>query len=87
VKIFLQRQKYGFKDILLGKLSIPKADDKFDEFLDIEKTMTRTIKLNQIAYTELILYIDVEDSYAKIAFNIIKGCKRKDYPDWNSVTA
>jgi hypothetical protein len=73
VKIFLQRQKYGFKDILLGKLSIPKADDKFDEVSDIGKTVTRIIKLNHIAYTELILSIDFKASYGKITFNIVKG--------------
>jgi hypothetical protein len=49
--------------------------------------MTRTIKLNEIACTELILSIDVKASYSEIAFNIVKGCKRKDYPDGIAVTA
>jgi hypothetical protein len=57
---------------LLGKLSIPKADDKFYEFSDIGKKMARTIELNEIAYTELILSIDVEANFGKIAFNIFK---------------
>jgi hypothetical protein len=49
--------------------------------------MTRTIKLNEIAYTDLILSIDVKASYGKIALNIVKGCKSKDCPDGNAVTS
>jgi hypothetical protein len=49
--------------------------------------MAWTIKLNEIAYTELILSVDVEASYGKVAFNISKGCKSKDNPDGNALTA
>jgi hypothetical protein len=45
--------------------------------------MARNNILNEIVYTELILSIDVKASYGKIAFNIVKGCKNKDYPDGN----
>jgi hypothetical protein len=45
-----------------------------------------TIKLNEIAFTELILSIDVKTSSRKIAFNIVKGCKGKDYPDSNAAS-
>jgi hypothetical protein len=41
------------------------------------------IELNEIVYTELILSIDVKADSGKVAFNIIKGCKIKDYPDCN----
>ena len=46
-----------------------------------------TIELNEIAYTELILLIDVKTSSGKVAFNLIKGCKSKDYPDGNAAVA
>jgi hypothetical protein len=72
---------------LLGKLSISEADDKFDEFSDVAKKTARTIELNEIAYIEYILSIDVKVSYGKIAFNIVKGCKSKDYPDGNALTS
>jgi hypothetical protein len=29
-KLLAKAEKYAFKDLLLGKLSIPKKDDKFD---------------------------------------------------------
>jgi hypothetical protein len=28
-EFLLREKRYGFKDLFLGKLSIPKADDKF----------------------------------------------------------
>jgi hypothetical protein len=46
-----------FKDLLLGKVCIPKPDDEFDDVLDIGKKMERAIELNEIAYTQLILSI------------------------------
>ena len=45
--------------------------------------MMNAIGLNEIAYTELILSIDVKNSNGKVAFNIMKGFKSKDYPDRN----
>jgi hypothetical protein len=47
--------------------------------------MARIIKFNEIAYIDFILSIDVKASYGKIAFKIVKGCKRKDYIDGNAV--
>jgi hypothetical protein len=49
--------------------------------------MSRTIRLNEIAYTELIFSIDVKASYGKFAFNTVKGCKSKDYPNGNAVSS
>jgi hypothetical protein len=63
------------------------VDDKFDEVSDIGKKMARTNELNEIPYTELILFIDVTDNYCKIPFNIVKGYKIKNYPDGNAVSS
>jgi gag-polypeptide of LTR copia-type len=86
-KFLAKAKKYGFKDVLVGKLSIPKADEEYDEVSDLGKKMSRSIELNEIAYTELILSIEVKTSSGKIAFNIVKGCKSKDYPDGNAASA
>ena len=43
--------------------------------------MMNGIEINEIAYTELILSIDVKTSNGMIAFHIVKGCKKKDHPD------
>jgi len=72
-KFLAKAKRCGFKDLLLGKLSIPKEDESFDELSDIGKKMSRVIKINEVAYTELILSIDVKASSGKIAFNLVKG--------------
>jgi hypothetical protein len=71
----------------LGRLIIPSLDEEFDDLSDIGKETSRIIKLNEIAYTELILSIDVKTSSGKTAFNIIKSCKVKDHPDGNAAAA
>jgi hypothetical protein len=40
--------------------------------------MMKVIELNEIAYTELILSIDVKANNDKDAFYTVKGCKTKD---------
>jgi hypothetical protein len=49
--------------------------------------MSRIIEINEIAYIELILSIDVKSRNGKIIFNLVKGCKSKDYPDGKAVIA
>ena len=66
---------------------IPKSDKVFDEVSDEEKRKAKIIELNKIAYTELILSINVKASNGKIAFNLVKKCKSKDYFDGNAATA
>jgi gag-polypeptide of LTR copia-type/Zinc knuckle len=43
--------------------------------------------LNEIAFTELILSIDVSNSNGKIAFGIVKSCKSKEFEDGNAALA
>jgi hypothetical protein len=39
------------------------------------------MELHEIVYTDIILSIDVKASYSKAALNIVRGIKRKNYPD------
>jgi hypothetical protein len=41
----------------------------------------------KLDYTELILSIDDKTSGGKVAFNLVKGCKNKDYADGNASMA
>jgi hypothetical protein len=54
---------------------------------DRGKQKSRIITLNDVAFTELILLIDVKTSSGKTAFNLVKGCKTKDHPDGNAASA
>ncbi len=73
-KFMAKTKRYGFKDVLTGKLSIPRADQEFDKDADMGKKMLNAIELNEVAYTERLLSIDVKNSNGKNAFNIVKGC-------------
>jgi gag-polypeptide of LTR copia-type len=86
-KFLAKARRSGFKDLLLGKLSIPKANEVFDVMSDKEKKMMRIINLNKIAYTQFILSIEVKASAGKVAFNIVEGCNFKDNPDGNAASA
>jgi hypothetical protein len=79
--------RFGFKDLLLGKLSIRTVDEEIDEGTESERKRAMNIELNEIAYTELILSIDVKTRSEKVAFNLIESCKRKDFPDGNAAVA
>jgi hypothetical protein len=59
----------GIKAVLLGKVEIPPSLDVIDEKTEEGKRLTN---LNEIAFTELILFIDVSISNGKIAFGILK---------------
>jgi hypothetical protein len=48
------------------------------------KQMMRAIEFNKIALTELVLSIDVSSSSAKLAFVIVKSCKKNDFEDVNA---
>jgi hypothetical protein len=65
----------------LGKVLISKSSEVLDEKTDEGKRMLRIIDLNEMAFTELVLPIDVSSSSGKIAFGIVKSCKTKDYED------
>jgi gag-polypeptide of LTR copia-type/Zinc knuckle len=86
-KFLAKARRSGIKDILLGKLTIPKTNDEINEETDEGKTMMKILDLNELAYIELILSIDVKTSSGKIAFNMVKGCKNKDYTEGNATMA
>jgi hypothetical protein len=77
----------GIKDVLLGRVEIPRTQDPIDKGTEEGKRKLAIIDLNEIAFTELILSIDATRSVGKIAFGIVKGCKNKEYDDGNAALA
>jgi hypothetical protein len=74
----------GIKDVSLGKVLIPKHFEVFDDKTDEGKRILRIIDLNEMAFIELVLLIDVSSSSGKLVFRIIKSCKTKVYEDTHS---
>jgi hypothetical protein len=48
-----------------------------DEKTDKGKRMLRVIDLNEMEFTGLVLSIDVSSNSSKIAFGIVKSCRKK----------
>ena len=71
----------------MGKLQIPKTSEELEEKSEEGRRMMKNADLNELAFTELILSIDVSNSSGKIAFGILKSCKIKDYEDGNAIHA
>jgi hypothetical protein len=51
-------RRYGFKDVLLGKVKIPKTDEDYDLESEEGKKLSTEAEMNEFTYTELILSID-----------------------------
>jgi len=86
-KFLAKARRYGFKDVLLGKARIPKTDEDYKMDTEEGKRLMIAADLNELAYTELILSIDDKTSNGKVAFNLVKGCKNKDFVDGNASMA
>jgi len=86
-KFLAKARRYGFKNVLLGKVKIPKTDEDYDLESEEGKKLSIAAEMNELAYTELILSIDDKSSSGKVAFNLVKGCKNKDYVDGNASMA
>jgi hypothetical protein len=72
---------------LLGKVKVPRIDEDYDMKSEERKKLTIGADMDELAYTELILSIDDKTSSGKLAFNLVKGCKNKDYADGNASMA
>jgi hypothetical protein len=72
---------------LLGGSIISKTYEVFDIEPVERKKKKINADLNELAYTNLILSIDDETIRGKVTFNLVKGCKNKDYVDSNAFMA
>jgi hypothetical protein len=58
-KFLAKARIYGIKDILLGKVTIQKNSEKINEKTDEGKSKLKISDVNELAYIELILSINV----------------------------
>ena len=79
------RKKY--KDVLLGKVEIPKSTDDLTTSNTENKKKLKVRELNELAYQDLILSIDGTTKAGRVAFQIVKMSKVKDYEDGNAALA
>jgi hypothetical protein len=86
-KFMARAKRKGFKDLLLGKVDIPKTSDVLNAEEAGDKKKLRIKDLNELAFEELILSVEGDTKYGRVAFQLIKNCKSKDYEDGNAAQA
>jgi len=79
VKFLARARRKGFREILLGKETIPKDDKKFDLNDAKEKVKSEIRDKNELAFEELLLSIDTSTGDGRVAFQAICCCKNDDY--------
>jgi hypothetical protein len=79
VKFLVEPKHSRVKDVLLGKILIPKSFEVFDVKADKDKQMLWVIEMNELAIKQLVLSINVSSSSGKTVFGIVKRCETKDY--------
>jgi hypothetical protein len=72
---------------LLGKVKIPRTNEDYDMESEEGKKLTIAADMNELDYKELILSIDDKTSSGEVAYNFVKGSKKKDYADGNASMA
>jgi hypothetical protein len=73
-KFLFKAKTSGLKDMLFGKVNIPKSDEEINENTE-EGNVLMNADINEMGFTGLILSIGVRSSGGKVVFSIIKGCK------------
>jgi hypothetical protein len=86
-RFLAKARRKGFKNLLLGKETIPKSNVTIDTSNDVGKAQKKMVELNDMAYSELTLSMDIKQAGGKVAFSIVKGSKSTDYEDSNSSVA
>jgi len=78
VNFLARARRKGFSEILLGKETIPKDDEKFDLTNPVEKAKSKICEKNELAFKELILLIDTTRGDGHVTFQAVCCCKNKN---------
>jgi len=78
----------GYKDILMGKVTVPSDDEYSEMEAGAPKTKAKVLrKLNKDAFIDLLLSITADTETGRIAFQIVKGSKTKELSDGDARAA
>jgi hypothetical protein len=68
---------FWFQGFAIRKVVHPTVDEKFDEETESGKKKSIAIEMNEIAYTELILSIEVKTSSGVLLLILLKAVRAK----------
>jgi hypothetical protein len=92
---FLSRAlQKGYKRMLLGKEKVPKDfynndDEKADDGFGgvSEEDLEKLRRLNEKAYSDLVLSITTDNADGRVAFNLVRGTKSSEFENGNCYLA
>jgi len=87
VKFLARARRKGFREILLGKETISKDNEKLNLNKLDEKAKSKSREKNELAFEELVLSIDTTGGDSHIAFQAICCCKNDDCKNGNAADA
>ena len=73
-KFLAKAKRKGFKDALLGRVSIPKSTEKLDKRVESDKEKIIIKKLNELGYSALFLSFADSDA-GNVAFQYVRNSK------------
>ena len=82
-KIKAKAKRKGWKDLLVGKVTIPTESEYAQAILDGDEVTKKIAELNEDAYEELVLSMDHSTSRGRVAFSLVKNSKSAAYPEGN----
>ena len=80
-KFLAKARRRGYKRILLGEDEIPNDSVELDPEEEADKEQLLIREMNMLAYEELVLSIDDNESAGKVAFKIVKKSKTAENAD------
>ena len=79
---FLARSKQkGYKNVLLGRENIPDDSATIDKSTATGKADAKLRELNELAYEDMVLFIDGNSDAGRIAFSIVHNGKTPSLKD------
>jgi hypothetical protein len=72
---------------MLEKAQILKTCKNFEDKTEVGRGILKKVGLDQLAYAEWVLSMDVGSSSTNIAYGIMTSCRKKEYEDGNTALA
>jgi hypothetical protein len=79
-KFMANAKRRGYKEVMTGKLKVPRSDKVLDENDDAEAKELKARDMNDLGYVDLILSMSDTEG-GGIALSYIKNTKTEDLPD------
>ena len=86
-KFLARARRKDYKKVLKGSVTVPKDSETIDTSTTAGKEKKRLRELNELAYEDLILFIDGTTDAGRVAFSIVRGSKTEDLKDGCALTA